>query len=201
MPGGWTVAGVLAHMGYWDARAIYWLDKWSRTGEPTPYEPENVEAVNDAAKPLCLALRPRDAAQLALPVGSATWPIWASASHLAGMRVMWLCYVFKEPGGKTTAFGDLDLMERGWEDDPEHPRGADELVDALESSWRIVARALDTWTLDSLAREERRVRGTEVQFHTRQSVLYRMLTHDAYHISEISLTLGSHGLGEIDIWR
>jgi len=66
MPGGWTVAGVLAHMGYWDARAIYWLDKWSRTGEPTPYEPENVEAVNDAAKPLCLALRPRDAAQLAL---------------------------------------------------------------------------------------------------------------------------------------
>ena len=147
------------------------------------------------------ALRPLTPEQLALPVGSATWPIWASASHLAGMRVMWLCYVFKEPGGKTTAFGDLDLMERGWEDDPEHPRGADELVDALESSWRIVARALDTWTLDSLAREERRVRGTEVQFHTRQSVLYRMLTHDAYHISEISLTLGSHGLGEIDIWR
>ncbi len=27
--------------------------------------------------------------------------------------------------------------------------------------------------------------------HTRQSVLYRILTHDAYHTGEISLTLGS----------
>jgi hypothetical protein len=66
MPGGWTVAAVLAHAAYWDARAIYWIDTWGPDGEPTTYEPENVEAVNDAAKPLCLALRPRDAAQLAL---------------------------------------------------------------------------------------------------------------------------------------
>jgi hypothetical protein len=66
MPGGWTVAAVLAHAGYWDARASYWLDRWARTGEPTTYEPENVEAVNDAAKPLCLALPPRVAAELAL---------------------------------------------------------------------------------------------------------------------------------------
>jgi DinB superfamily len=66
MPGGWTVAAVLAHAAYWDARAIYWIDKWGPDGEPTTYEPENVEAVNDAAKPLCLALRPRDAAKLAV---------------------------------------------------------------------------------------------------------------------------------------
>ncbi len=66
MPGGWTIAAVLAHAAYWDARAIYWIDKWGPEGEPTTYEPETVEAVNDAAKPLCLALRPRDAAQLAV---------------------------------------------------------------------------------------------------------------------------------------
>jgi len=66
MPAGWTVAGVLAHIGFWDARAIYWMDKWARGVAPTPYEPENTEAVNESAKPLCLALRPRDAAQLAL---------------------------------------------------------------------------------------------------------------------------------------
>lgn len=66
MPDGWTVAAVLAHAGYWDARAIYWLDKWARTGEPSVYEPEDTDAANDAAKPLCLALPPRDAAQLAL---------------------------------------------------------------------------------------------------------------------------------------
>jgi uncharacterized damage-inducible protein DinB len=66
MPGGWTVAAVLAHAAFWDARAIYWLDRWRRGVAPTPYEPENGEAVNDSAKPLCLALPPRDAAQLAL---------------------------------------------------------------------------------------------------------------------------------------
>jgi len=66
MPDGWTVAAVLAHAGYWDARAIYWLDKWTRGVEPSVWEPENVESVNESTKPLCLALAPRDAARLAL---------------------------------------------------------------------------------------------------------------------------------------
>ena len=66
MPAGWTLAGVLAHIGFWDARAIYWLDKWAKGVAPTPYEPENTDAVNESAKPLCLALPPRDAANLAM---------------------------------------------------------------------------------------------------------------------------------------
>jgi hypothetical protein len=66
MPAGWTVAAVLAHIGFWDARAIYWLDKWARGAPPTPYEPENTDAVNESAKPLCLALPARDAANLAI---------------------------------------------------------------------------------------------------------------------------------------
>lgn len=66
MPGGWTVAAVLAHIAFWDARAIYWIDKWGPEGEPSTYEPEDTDAINDSAKPLCLALRPRDAAELAL---------------------------------------------------------------------------------------------------------------------------------------
>src|SRR5207247_7012897 len=59
MPAGWTVAGVLAHIGFWDARAIYWMDKWARGAAPMPYEPENTEAVNESAKPLCLASEER----------------------------------------------------------------------------------------------------------------------------------------------
>lgn len=145
-------------------------------------------------------LRPLKAEQLALPVGSPTWPIWASASHLAGARVFWLCHVFGEPGIETTPFTHA-VADLGWEDDLDHPRRADELVHALESSWRIIERTLATWTPESLGQEARRVRGDEVQMHTRQSVLYRLLTHDAYHASEISLTLGSAGLGEIDLWR
>jgi hypothetical protein len=65
-PGGWTVAGLLAHAATWDARAIYWIDTWGPDGEPTTYEPEDTDAVNESAKPLCLALPPREAAALAL---------------------------------------------------------------------------------------------------------------------------------------
>lgn len=136
--------------------------------------------------------------QLQLPVGSPSWPIWASASHVAGMRVFWLCHVFKEPGAETAPFSDPSGM--GWEDDLAHPRHADELVGALESSWGIVERCLATWTPETLGHEARRTRGDEVQIHTRQSVLIRMITHDAYHCGEISLALGSHGLGAVDLW-
>jgi hypothetical protein len=68
MPGGWTVAAVLAHLAFWDARALFSLDKWGRGVEPSAgdYEPDDPAWINDSAKPLCLALQPRDAAQLAV---------------------------------------------------------------------------------------------------------------------------------------
>jgi len=68
MPAGWTVAAVLAHIGFWDARAIFFLDRWARGVEPSivDYEPADVDWINDSAKPLCLALPPRHAADLAL---------------------------------------------------------------------------------------------------------------------------------------
>jgi hypothetical protein len=68
MPAGWTAAAMLAHAGFWDARAIFALEKWGRGVEPPPgdYEPDDVSWINDSAKPLCLALPPRAAAQLAV---------------------------------------------------------------------------------------------------------------------------------------
>lgn len=147
---------------------------------------------------LIAALAPLSADQLALPVGSPTWPIWASASHLAGARVYWLCHVFKEPGAETTPFTDPTGF--GWEDDLARPRSAPELVGALESSWKIVQRCLAGWTPETLGQEARRTRGSEVQIHTRQSVVIRLLTHDAYHCGEISLILGSHSVAAIDPW-
>jgi hypothetical protein len=68
MPAGWTVAAILAHVAFWDARAIFALDKWRRGIEPPPgdYEPDDPAWINDSAKPLCLAIPPRAAAQLAL---------------------------------------------------------------------------------------------------------------------------------------
>jgi uncharacterized damage-inducible protein DinB len=155
---------------------------------------------------LVSALRGLSDEQLAILIRP-DWPIWASASHVAGGRVYWLCSVFEEPGIEATPFANVDIASGGWEDDLTHPRHASELVDALESSWRIVERCLRTWTPEMLSGEARRTGlGGAVSIHTRQSVLMRMLTHDAFHCGEISLTLGSHGLGgngpngPIDMW-
>lgn len=149
------------------------------------------------------AIRPLTQEQLAIAI-TRDWPIWASVSHLAGTRVFWLCTIFKEPGAQTTPFTDPSGM--GWEDDLAHPRSAAELVGALESTWKIVARTLDTWTPDSLTQTARRQTQRGTQIHTRQQVLFRMITHDAFHIGEISHALGEHGLGSgspngpVDLW-
>lgn len=68
MPAGWTVASVLAHIGFWDARTIAVMAKWARGVAPSTadYEPEDVDWLNDATKPFFLALAPRDATKLAL---------------------------------------------------------------------------------------------------------------------------------------
>ena len=68
---GWTVAGVLAHLAFWDQRIVALLDQWERHGpswRPPHEDPRDVDWINDAGKPLCLALPPRVAADLALAV-------------------------------------------------------------------------------------------------------------------------------------
>jgi uncharacterized damage-inducible protein DinB len=138
--------------------------------------------------------------QLQLGPSPSAWPIWALAAHTAGARVYWLCGVFKEPGAETTPFPDPQSGV-GWEDDPATPRRADELVTALETSWRIVERCLETWRPAMLGDEFTRVVAGKTQIHTRQAVLMRLITHDAFHAGEISSILGTHGLPEIDLWR
>jgi uncharacterized damage-inducible protein DinB len=138
------------------------------------------------------------ATELQLRAAPHLWPIWAIAAHTAGVRPYWLCHVFKEPGAEHTPFSDPG--GEGWEDDLAHLRDASELVFALQSTWTIVEDCLTRWTPSMLQDEFHREREGQIQIHTRQGVLMRLLTHDAYHIGEITQTLGMHGLKEIYIW-
>ena len=84
---------------------------------------------------------------------------------------------------------------------PDHPRSAEELASALASTWSIVDRALETWSPSDLNTEVERWYDTERQVHTKTSILQRLISHEAYHVGEISQTLGVHGLPEVYIWR
>ena len=139
------------------------------------------------------------AEQLAIRPSADGWPIWATVGHTAGGRVYWLCDVIGEPGVDTTPF--TNVAEAGWEDDLAHPRGADELVHALDSTWRLIEGCLDRWTIEMLTDEFHREYDGTTQVHSRGSILQRLFSHDAYHCGELSQTLGIHRLPQIDLWR
>lgn len=73
MPAGWTIAGVLAHIAFWDQRIILLIELLKRGESIPPLENAvDVEWINDAAKPAQLALAPRRAATLAVETARAT---------------------------------------------------------------------------------------------------------------------------------
>jgi hypothetical protein len=84
----WTVAGVMGHIAFWDARALY-LARKLEAGVPFSAdedEPEDVDWINDSARPLIHAIPPREAALLSLRIGQETDELVASltpeqASH------------------------------------------------------------------------------------------------------------------------
>ena len=80
MPAGWTVAGVLAHLAFWDQRIVVLSELLTR-GATLPKElAADVDWINDAAKPTQLALPPRRAATLAVDTARAADQAVASLS-------------------------------------------------------------------------------------------------------------------------
>jgi len=70
----WTVAGVLGHIAFWDGRALVLAGKLV-DGVPftaSDEEPEDVDWINDASRPLIHAIPPRQLADLALRVAEET---------------------------------------------------------------------------------------------------------------------------------
>jgi sulfite reductase beta subunit-like hemoprotein len=70
----WTVAGVLGHIAFWDARALALADKLERgvPFSPSDAEPEDVDWINDATHPLIHAIEPGEAARLAVRLAEET---------------------------------------------------------------------------------------------------------------------------------
>lgn len=69
LPNGWTVAAALAHLAFWDQRVLVLLRRWAQSG--VGRSPIDVDATNDAILPLCLAIPPRAAGELALAAAEA----------------------------------------------------------------------------------------------------------------------------------
>ena len=70
----WTVAGVFGHIAFWDARILVLADKVDRE-EPfteSDTEPEDVDWINDATRPLIHAVPPAELIRLSLRIAQET---------------------------------------------------------------------------------------------------------------------------------
>jgi hypothetical protein len=70
----WTVAEVLAHIAFWDARQLALAEKLERgvPFSPSDDEPEDVDWINDSAHQFIQAIDPRAAAGLSLHLAEET---------------------------------------------------------------------------------------------------------------------------------
>jgi uncharacterized damage-inducible protein DinB len=163
-------------------------DQWPQ------YNRRLIDAISDLTEEQ-LAIRPGPDR----PAHDHAWPIWGTVGHTAGVRVYWLCGVAGEPGYEATPFTDPQ-SDLGWEDFPDHPRDASELVGALETTFAIVDGVLDRWTPELLTEPIERVYDGRRTMHKRGEILQRLFTHEAYHCGELSQLLKLHDLPPVDLW-
>ena len=70
----WTIAGVLGHIAFWDGRNLALAEKLEHDVPFTESdnEPEDVDWINDATRPLIHAVPPSELARLALQIAQDT---------------------------------------------------------------------------------------------------------------------------------
>jgi len=139
------------------------------------------------------------AEQLAIRPAPDRWPLWATVGHLACQRVFGLCDVAGEPGASTTRFTNAAWDCPG-DDDLVNVLSPEELVEALESTFRIVEACLDRWTFAMLDEEIHHPEWPDFGVQTRGFTIERAFAHDISHCTEINETLGRAGLPQIDLW-
>lgn len=170
---------------------------------------------------LIAALTPLTLDQLALRTTPRHWSIGMYATHIVANRAWWFHARMGEGSDDLTALElwALGVCEAGV--DPCHP--AAELVAGLEKTWQMIEETLARLTPADLAQvipplseaervrhanlvepalqpfarmwveRERRAGGVKPA-RSRQKIIWGMLEHDIHHGSEISTTLGIHGL-------
>lgn len=72
---------------------------------------------------------------------------------------------------------------------------------AHETTWNVVSEWLGRWTPTMLEESFARDVDGRREWHSHQSIFARLITHDGYHIGEVSLILLNHGHEGIDPWK
>lgn len=175
---------------------------------------------------LVAAIAPLTQEQLALRTTPQHWSIGMYVTHIVASRAWWFHARMGEGGDDLTS---LELWALGvCEADVDPGHTAAELVAGLEKTWQMIEEALARLTPTDLLEvfpplsEAERVRhaklvepalqpyaqmwldaerlaGEVKPARSRQWIIWGILEHDIHHGSEISTTLGVHGLPVVEL--
>ena len=142
---------------------------------------------------LAAAIAPLTAEQLTLQASGDLWSIGVLGLHVVAARAWWFHSWMGEGGPEFEAMVD-------WDEQPLRPAG--EIVEGLESTWRLIDAALRRWTAADFEEEFIRPVPNAAGERPRRSrgwIVWHVMEHDLHHGGEISLSLGMHGLRGLDL--
>ncbi len=144
----------------------------------TFYDRERVRAAGWKAYQdrLAAALAPLTAEQLALRAAPGLRSIGENAAHIIAVRAGWFTYTLGE---------DAEAAPT---------RTADELVQGLDRTWRMMADCLARWSPADMQQTFPDDWNGKQVYLSRAWIVWHVLEHDLHHGGEVSLTLGMHGL-------
>lgn len=172
------------------------------------------------------AIAPLTTEQLALRLTPQHWSIGMYMTHIVANRAWWFHARMGEGGDDLTPYELWALGVCEADVDPCHT--AAELVDGLEKTWQMIEEVLDRLTPADLFKvfphldQAERVRHAKMVEPTLQpyaqmwldatassgevrpavslqQIIWGVLEHDIHHGSEISTTLGVHGLPVVEL--
>jgi uncharacterized damage-inducible protein DinB len=136
------------------------------------------------------ALAPLTDVQLGLRVAPDLRSVEEVVTHMIGARARW--FQVDEDAE--------DFAEYARWDSPSMPvRSAQELVTALDTTWRLMQEAIARWTPEEWQQAYPGDEPGDPPVITRKWILWHLIEHDLHHGGEVSLTLGLHGYAAPDI--
>ena len=139
---------------------------------------------------LITALAPLTDVQLGLRVAPGLRSIEEIVTHMIGARSRW--FMIDEDTEELAEFARWDR--------PDMPiRSAAELVEGLESTWRLMQDAIAHWTPEAWQRTYPGDEPGDPPVITCRWIIWHLLEHDLHHGGEVSLTLGLYGYAAPDI--
>jgi uncharacterized damage-inducible protein DinB len=143
---------------------------------------------------LKVVLAPLSAEQLQLRAAPSVLSVGQLAQHIIAVRVYWFNGFLGE------GEGDEAVAEYALWDEPGAPaRTAAELLEGLDSSWRLMTEAVSRWTAADLQQTFPHERDGQTLQRSRTWVIWHVLEQNLHHNGELTVTLNMYGLPGLDL--